>query len=130
MRKLLRLAVAVLFTFLAAGLATFIFQTILSIRTHDELDYGEGIVLWQAAHVTNWKAAYHPIAIYPHIVFHYPPLYHLASRAMAVATGDLLAAGRLVSSLSLLGTCFILGGLVWRCLPAGCGVMAQTIGAF
>jgi hypothetical protein len=61
--------------FLAAGAVAFVLQSAIAVRTDSELDYGEGIVLWQAANVTNWKRAYRPIEQYPHIVFHYPPLF-------------------------------------------------------
>src|SRR5687767_15780557 len=79
---------------LAAGALAFVLQSAIAIRTDSELDYGEGIVLWQAANVTNWKRAFHPIEEYPHIVFHYPPLFHLTSRAVAPFTSTLLQAGR------------------------------------
>ena len=46
-------------------------------RYPHELDYGEGILLWQAAHVFTLREAYHPIQNFPYIVFHYPPLYHV-----------------------------------------------------
>lgn len=77
------------------------------------LDYGEGIVLWQAAHVTDLDTAFHPVQRYPYLVFHYPPLYHLIARTVAVATGDLLVAGRLVSVLSAIALALIVGGFAW-----------------
>src|SRR4051812_21764745 len=92
---------------LAFGLVAFLIRAMFALKTPAELDYGEGIVMWQAAHVTDLKTAYHPMHVYPHIVFHYTPLYHLASRAMSAVTGDLLVAGRLVSVLSLAGVCVI-----------------------
>jgi hypothetical protein len=36
-------------------------------RYPHELDYGEGIVLWQAAHVFTLREAYHPIQNFPYI---------------------------------------------------------------
>ena len=61
-----------------------------------ELDYGEGIVLQQALLVTGPRA-YGDITQYPFIVFHYPPVYLLAVRAVAALGVDILVAGRLVS---------------------------------
>jgi hypothetical protein len=78
-----------------------------------ELDYGEGIVLWQAAHVTDLDTAFHPVQRYPYLVFHYPPLYHLITRTVAVAIGNLLAAGRLVSVLSGIALALMVGGFAW-----------------
>lgn len=121
---------AVLLLFLAAGLATFAFKAISSMRLLDELDYGEGILMWQALHVTDLKQAFQPVEAYPHIVFHYPPLYHLASRAMTPVTGNLLTAGRLVSILSLLSTCLILGLLTRMCFPCGSGRAVRYIASF
>jgi len=82
-----------------------------------EFDYGEGIVLWQAAHVTRLASAYAPIAQYPYIVFHYPPLYHAVSWAVFRLTGDLLFAGRLVSLVSTFALCLTLGWTVYRSVP-------------
>jgi hypothetical protein len=98
--------------------------------TQEELDYGEGIVLWQAANVTNWKKAFHPVENYPHVVFHYPPLYHLTARLIAATTGNLLMAGRLTSILSLLGSCLVMALLTAMCLPSGSATTARWLGSF
>ena len=116
--------------FLAAGALAFVLQSAIAVRTDSELDYGEGIVLWQAANVTNWKRAYRPIEQYPHIVFHYPPLFHLTSRAVAPFTNTLLQAGRLTSVLSLAGTCLIAALLTAWTMPPGGGGFARFVGAF
>lgn len=105
--------------FLAAGAAAFVLQSAIAIRSKAEIDYGEGIVLWQAANVTDWEKAFRPVEQYPHIVFHYPPLFHLTARAFAAFTGDLLSAGRLTSILSMAGTCLVAGFLAARILPPG-----------
>jgi hypothetical protein len=118
-----------LIVFLLAGAASFVFQSAFAVRTAGEIDYGEGIVLWQAANVTDWKRAFHPVENYPHIVFHYPPLFHLTSRFVALATGDLLQAGRLTSILSLAGVCLIAALLTARTLPFGGSKMGRFVGA-
>src|SRR5688572_23881229 len=128
-RSRLLLYVALL-VFLTAGLAAFVLQAWACLKTQEELDYGEGIVLWQAANVTDWKKAYHPVENYPHIVFHYPPLYHLTARVIAAATGNLLTAGRLTSILSLVGTCLVMALLTASCLPPGGSKAARLIGSF
>lgn len=56
----------VLTIFLAVGAVAFVLQSAIALRTDDGLDYGEGIVLWQAANVTDWKKAFHPVEEYPH----------------------------------------------------------------
>ena len=129
MPKLHWLPLAALVLFLTAGLAAFGFAAGRALGTQEQLDYGEGIVLWQAAHVTDWERAYHPIENYPHIVFHYPPVYHLTARLMASATGNLQAAGRLTSILSLLGTCLVMALLAAACLPSGSHTAARWLGA-
>jgi hypothetical protein len=115
--------------FLLAGAAAFVFQSAFAVRTDGEIDYGEGIVLWQAANVTDWKRAFHPVENYPHIVFHYPPLFHLTSRFVALATGNLLRAGRLTSILSLVGVCLIAASVTARSLPPGGKRMGRFLGA-
>jgi len=94
-----------------------------------EFDYGEGIVLWQAAHVTRLVSAYAPIAQYPYIVFHYPPLYHAVSWAVSRLTGDLLFAGRLVSLVSTFALCLTLGWTVYRSVPVRAPKLAAIGGA-
>lgn len=67
-----------------------------------ELDYGEGIV-WEQMRLMLAGRGYGSIDGLPAIVFHYPPLFHMATAALAGATGlDPLAAGRAVSLASTL----------------------------
>ena len=115
--------------FLAAGAVAFVLQSAIALRTDAELDYGEGIVLWQAANVTNWKKAFRPVEEYPHIVFHYPPLFHLTARAVAPVTSTLLQAGRLTSILSLAGTCLVGAFLVTWTVPPGGSTFGRFTGA-
>jgi hypothetical protein len=129
MSKLLRLFQLAFAVFLLFGVAAGVLQAIIALTTAGEIDYGEGIVMWQAANVTNWAKAFHPIEIYPHNVFHYTPLFHLTSRVVNVFTGNLLVAGRLTSLLSLLGTCLVAGWLVARVLPPTRDRFARFIGA-
>jgi hypothetical protein len=126
-QPLLYIALAI---FLAAGAAAFVLQAAAAFKTPAELDYGEGILLWQAANVTNWKKAFHPVEEYPHVVFHYPPLFHLTSRFVAFFTGDLLQAGRLTSILSLAGTCLVGALLTAAVLPPAANRFPRFIGAF
>ena len=94
-----------------------------------ELDYGEGVVIWQAQQVTNLTLAFRSIDKFPHMVFHYPPLYHLTSRLFDLATGDLLVAGRLVSILSTLGIGLLSGLIVWSALPRRMALSVRATGA-
>lgn len=119
MPKLLRLLHLALALSLLAGVAAFVFQAGTALKKDGEIDYGEGIVMWQAANVTNWTRAFHPIEEYPHVVFHYTPLFHLASRVVNLFTNDLLVAGRLTSTLSLAGTCLVGVLLTASVLPRG-----------
>jgi hypothetical protein len=94
-----------------------------------ELDYGEGVLLWQARQITDLKLAFRSITEFPHMVFHYPPLYHVASRLLEPATGDLLVAGRLVSVLSTLGISVLSGLIVWSVLPRRMPLTVRATGA-
>ncbi len=129
MKRLWYGAAAIIIVLWMAGAAAFLLEARNSIVKADERDYGEGIVLWQAAHVTDLKSAYHSVDKYPYIVFHYPPLYHVLSRIAAVFTGDLLAAGRLVSSLAFTAIGIMLASLVWRCLRVCRHPLARVFGA-
>ena len=65
------------------------------------IDYGEGIV-WQQALLIPGERMYGNIDVYPFIVFHYPPIYHLTVRALASVGLDYLTAGRVLSFVSTL----------------------------
>ena len=119
----------ILVSFLVAGVVAFYYQARISLNTDGEIDYGEGIVMWQAANVTDWTRAFHPIENYPHNVFHYTPLFHLVSRFINRFTGDLLVAGRLTSILSLIGTCLIGAWLAATVLPPARDPIARMMGA-
>lgn len=73
------------------------------------VDYGEGIV-WQQALLIPGPRMYGPIDHLPFIVFHYPPVYHLVSRAVMAFGVDPLAAGRVVS---LTATAVIVMSIGW-----------------
>jgi hypothetical protein len=130
MRKSQLALYLVLTAFLAVGAVAFFLQSAIALRSDAEIDYGEGIVLWQAANVTDWKKAYRPVEQYPHIVFHYPPLFHLTSRAVTPFTNTLLQAGRLTSILSLAATCLIGALLTAWVVPPGGNRFVRFIGAF
>ena len=86
-----------------------------------QINYAEGLAAWQAAHVTDAARAYAPIDQYPFVVFQYPPLFHLVTRAagyaMGTTTTDLLMAGRLVSVVSAAILCVIIGWITFQALP-------------
>lgn len=82
-----------------------------------EIDYGEGIVLWQAQHILDPSMTYRNIDTPPYNVTHYTPLYHLATRAVETVTHNWAAAGRLVSVASGMGIVLVLGALVFAVLP-------------
>jgi hypothetical protein len=92
------------------------------------LDYGEGIV-WQQALLIPGSRMYGPIDHLPFIVFHYPPVYHMAARAVMALGVDPLAAGRAVS---IAATAVILGSIAWLVvhgLAGRVGRSAQLVGA-
>jgi hypothetical protein len=92
------------------------------------LDYGEGIV-WQQALQMFTPSAYGPIDGFPAIVFHYTPLYHVASRFTAMLFGiDLLVAGRTVSIVSTCLACIVLSLIVSTGTKAEASRLSKTFG--
>jgi hypothetical protein len=91
-----------------------------------QLNYGEGLVAWQAAHITDPARAYAPIDRYPFVVFQYPPLFHLAARAVGT---DLLRAGRIVSLLSAAILCIVIGWITFQVLPRRAGWQMRLLAA-
>ena len=120
------IALSVLAIFSIGG---FFYWVAIQVVYPYELDYGEGIVLWQAQHVASLATAYAPLTHYPYIVFHYPPVYQAVSLGVSKVTGDLLLAGRLVSSFSGVAICLTLGWLIYRVAPAWVPRLAATCGA-
>ena len=100
------LAAAFLFALVALlyKVGLFLVHGIAAIRFPGELDYGEGIV-WEQTRLILAGRGYGAIDGLPAIVFHYPPVFHLFTAALAGASGlDQLAAGR---SLSICSTILI-----------------------
>jgi hypothetical protein len=98
-------------------------------------DYGEGIV-WQQMRDMLQGAAYGPLGIYPAIVYHYPPVFHLTAAATAALSGaDELAAGRAVELASSLVTAVLVASLTMLAMGrelsvqirAGCGAAAALM---
>jgi hypothetical protein len=92
------------------------------------LDYGEGIV-WQQALLIPGPRMYGSIDHLPFIVFHYPPVYHLASRAVMTFGVDPLAAGRIVSLAATAVIAISIAWLVAAELAGRVGRSAVLIGA-
>jgi hypothetical protein len=83
------------------------------------LDYGEGIV-WQQMRDIVQGSAYGPLGVFPAIVYHYPPVFHLTTAAAAALTGaDQLAAGRAVEVISTFASALL---VAWLTIQA----MGQT----
>jgi hypothetical protein len=78
------------------------------------VDYGEGIV-WQQMRNIMAGHGYAPLGIFPAIVYHYPPVFHVTTGLLSHLIGtDELGTGRAVSFLSTLVTVPLLGLLaVW-----------------
>ena len=72
-------------------------------------DYGEGIVWQQMRNIMAGKG-YGPLGIFPAIVYHYPPVFHVTSGLLSSLLGsDELGTGRAVSFISTLATVPLLG---------------------
>ena len=98
-------------------------------------DYGEGIV-WQQMRDMLQGVAYGPLGVYPAVVYHYPPVFHLTVAAAAALSGaDELAAGRAVEIASSLVTAVLVACLTMMALGrelsvrirVGCGAVASLM---
>ncbi|HEX4997494.1 MAG TPA: hypothetical protein VFY29_04685 [Terriglobia bacterium] len=112
-----RIYVALLLLLLSVNAAAFWYDSIAKAAAPYQLDYGEGIVLYQATKIGQLDEAYKTIDEYPFIVFHYPPLYHAATRLTGAFGASLLMAGRLVSMASGFLIQVIIGLLVFLSCP-------------
>jgi hypothetical protein len=118
---------AVLGTLLAIFLLGAALQTVRMIHgvgEKMELDFGEGWVLWQASRVFDLKNAFRPLEQYPHLIFNYTPLYHVALRAFTGVLRDPLLSGRVVSMTAAL---WLAGLSAWTVLKATLGYASAGI---
>lgn len=120
-RAAARLSLALLASSLLYALVLFAIDVVAAVRFPFELDYGEGIV-WQQALMILRGEGYGDITHYPYIVFHYPPVFHLLSSALAATGIDQLAAGRLLSVLATLTIAGVSGALAFRAVRDDVGV--------
>lgn len=120
---------------LALAVASFAETGAVILHYPFDLDYGEGIV-WQQARDVLAGRAYAPLGVFPALVYHYPPVYHLAAGLLARAAGlDELLSGRLVSLGATVAAALLVGVLTHDALrPAearlvrlGCAVMAGLV---
>lgn len=94
-----------------------------------ELDYGEGIVWWQMLRIASGQG-YAPIGVIPGVAFHYPPVYHLVTAALAALTGaDPLLAGRILSFASAMASVLLIARLAFAIMPQGVGAKPALIAA-
>lgn len=128
LRRLALLLNAVLLALLVWTALRFLAHGVVSIGYRYSLDFGEGIV-WQQALLIPGPLMYGDITQSPFIVFHYPPLYHLVSRAVAALGIDGLAAGRLVSLTATLAMSGCLAALAWLAAVERHGRRAAAWGA-
>ena len=130
--QILRLAAGAGTFLLIAGLLYFAWAEVRCARAvlayPFGVDYGEGIV-WQQALLIPGPRMYGSIDHLPFIVFHYPPVYHLASRAVMAFGVDPLAAGRIVSLAATAVIAISIAWLVAAELAGRVGHSAVLIGA-
>src|SRR5712691_971348 len=81
--------------FCALALIALVCFRIKTVFDPFEHDYAEGIILYQILHI--FAGAYRPIAEYPHIVFHYTPLYHVIANLLNKTGLDNVVAARMIS---------------------------------
>jgi hypothetical protein len=87
----------------------------VAVPFHWGLNYNEGIVWKQMLEIVAGRG-YAPIDRFPAIVFHYPPVYHLAMAGLWKLGLDPLVAGRVVSLAATAGATVCVGLLATRLL--------------
>jgi len=109
--------------------ARFIFK-IKSIFDPFEHDYAEGIILYQILHIFNFAEAYRRISEYPHIVFHYTPLYHMLANLLGRTGLDTAVAARMISLIASLVLSLICAIFVLVYVPRRVGNSVRYAAAF
>ena len=119
---------AAAFVLLAVIAALWVRYVVDAIGFPYGLDYSEGLV-WQQALWLFGPHAYGDISHYPFVVFEYPPLYLLGVRALAWCGLGMLPAGRLISVLSTVAACLLIGLIVRRLCSLSFGKRASNYAA-
>ncbi|MDO6412764.1 hypothetical protein Q4F19_00050 [Sphingomonas sp. BIUV-7] len=102
-------ALALLIAILALDVVSLLGATRTIIGYRYNVDYGEGIVWQQMINMVAGRG-YSPIGVFPAIVYHYPPVYHLAVAALVRVTGaDPLFTGRALSFAATLASAVAVG---------------------
>lgn len=121
---------ALLIVVLVTIFSNWVSAVIFAIRYPHQIDYGEGIV-WQQALMILGGEGYSDITRLPFVVFHYPPVFHLLSGLFAgVLSIEFLAAGRIVSVVSTLGSTIVAGVLIFRAVRARESLIPALLCAF
>lgn len=123
-----RIALIFVIVLLGAGLVSYLSRARAAVVSPLELDYGEGTVLWQTENLPHLSTAVHPLGTYPYILFNYTPVYHAATWMAAHYMPGSLAAGRVVSVLSMLGICVIVASIVWWATRTWTGLLCGIVG--
>lgn len=127
---LLRGGVAVAIGLLLANLVRLVSVGWFDIGYPFELDYGEGIVWQQMVNIVAGDG-YAPLGVFPAIVYHYPPVYHLTVAAVTGLFGsDGLATGRAVSLVATLASMLLVGRLAFAAIPASRSRRVRLAAAF
>ncbi len=119
-----KVALSIILTIYVLGASLQLFRMTWNVFEHRELDYGEGIVIWDASQVFDLKSAFHPLEQYPHLVFNYTPLYPIAVRILTGLLGDPFLSGRVIS---LMAALWIVGLFAWAVLRATRGYATAGI---
>ncbi|MEM6973884.1 MAG: glycosyltransferase family 39 protein [Pseudomonadota bacterium] len=104
---------------LGSAVVTWLQHAIETIHYPYQLSYGEGVVWQQAAMILRGEG-YAPLEDDPHVVFHYPPVFHLASGLTSLITGDLLSGARVASGFSALLCLVAIAGTLHGVAQRGC----------
>jgi hypothetical protein len=126
----LRFGLGVTILLLAVSLIKLVQANWLSISYPYELDYGEGIVWQQMINIAAGKG-YAPLGVFPAIVYHYPPVYHLVVSATASLVGsDGLSTGRAISLLATLISILLVARLTFAAIPSSERLRVRALAAF
>jgi hypothetical protein len=107
--------------FCALALMALVWFRIQRVFDPFEHDYAEGIILYQILHIFNLGQAYRLISEYPHIVFHYTPLYHVTANLLGRTGLDTVVAARMISVAAMLALGVVCAALVWAFIPQRAG---------
>jgi hypothetical protein len=128
LRRSAQASVAALFAVMIVSAAAYVKLSYASDRLPYPLDYGEGVMLYQASRLASFSRIYPAdVNTPPYFSTNYPPLFAAMQAPLVNLFGPAYWYGRLISQIGLLIVALCLGATVWLLTGKRVAAVATTL---